>query len=422
MKRPSRIADDCFVHDRDRLRHAEVLAILSERLRPVAGTETVSLPKALGRIAAEPVLAMRDVPLHDNSAVDGFAFRHREGDLDLAVGPTVAAGDLTPVSLDPDWAARIFTGAIMPAGTDTVAMQEDCILSEDGRSVRIPAGLRKGANRRLVGEDLRKGEAVVEPGRQLRPQELAALASIGLETVPVFESVRIAILSTGNELLRVGGNRSIEAGQVFDSNSVMLSALCKTVPARCTDLGILPDDPETLRQTLLKAADEHDVILTTGGASRGAEDHVIRTLDRLGKRHLWQIAIKPGRPMTFGQIGNCVFVGLPGNPVAAFVCFLLYCRPAVFLLGGGRHVEPRRFPVPADFLVERKKPDRREFLRGWLAQDDRGNLVVRKFERDGSGLISSLRQAEGLIELAEETRSVSPGDLVSFIPFSEFGL
>jgi molybdopterin molybdotransferase len=189
-----------------------------------------------------------------------------------------------------------------------------------------------------------------------------------------------------------------------------------------TDLGILPDDAAIIENAISIAAETNDLILTTGGASRGEEDHVINAIDRLGKRHLWQIAVKPGRPMAFGQIGDCVFVGLPGNPVAAFVCFLLYVRPAITILGGGKLNEPRRFMLPAAFAIPRKKQDRREFLRGWLDTGGSGTVEVHKFARDGSGLITGLRQATGLIELTEEVTSVQKGQPVAFIPFSEFGI
>ena len=238
--------------------------------------------------------------------------------------------------------------------------------------------------------------------------------------VAVHAPLRVAVLSTGDELRAPAA--TIAPGEVFDSNRAMLKALAATLPVRVTDLGILPDDAGVIERTIAAAAATHDVLLTTGGASRGEEDHIVATIDRLGTRHLWQIAVKPGRPMSFGQIADCVFLGLPGNPVAAFVCFLLYVRPALTVLGGGRHAEPTRFPVPAGFTVAKKKPDRREFWRGWLEPGPDGRPVARKFARDGSGLISGLRHATGLIEATEEVTGVAEGDLVSFLPFSGFGI
>jgi len=416
-----KLLDDCFLHDKERIRHSDCVAMIVDKLRPVVEAESVALAATVGRFLAEAITAPRNVPLHHNAAVDGYAFAssgHAAAGGRFRVGPRIAAGDTAPYQLADGEAARIFTGAAMPGGADTVAMQEDCSLEADGAVVVIPAGLKAGANSRKAGEDVAEGATVLHPGTRLRAQDIAALASFGLASLRLFSPVRIAIVSTGNELVEPGN--SIAPGQVYDSNRAMLRALATTLPAAVTDIGILPDSAATIERTIAEAARNHDVILTTGGVSRGEEDHIVNTIDRLGKRHLWQIAVKPGRPMSFGQIGDCVFLGLPGNPVAAFVCFLLYARPAITVLGGGAWSEPQRFPVTAGFSVARKKADRREFWRGWLEADSSGRPVARKFARDGSGLISGLRQATGLIEIPEEVTSVAEGDAVSFLPFSAF--
>ena len=427
-KAPRRLLDDCFLHDRDRMRHDEVLALLDERLARIVASETVPLDQAGGRFLAAPVTAPRDVPLHDNAAVDGYAFAFADYAhlTTLGIGARIAAGDLEPRTLGKGEAARIFTGAVMPDGADTVAMQEDCQIGFDGTTVTIPKGLKPGANRRRAGEDVKAGDTVVREGTRLRPQEVAAIASLGQAHVDVCAPLRIAIVSTGNELLDPSDTRPFAAGHVYDSNRAMLKALAASLPVEITDCGIAPDDPARVEALLRHASRENDVILTTGGASRGEEDHMVETLDRIGKRHLWQIAVKPGRPMTLGQISDgardCVVFGLPGNPVAVFVCFLLYVRPALIKLGGGVATVPPRFPLPAGFQIARKKKDRREFLRGWLETDARGQTIVRKFERDGSGLITGLREATGLIELPEAVEKVVPGQTVSFIPFPCLGL
>ncbi|MFC2969195.1 molybdopterin molybdotransferase MoeA [Acidimangrovimonas pyrenivorans] len=414
-----KLLDDCFLHDSERMRHADCVALLTSRLSCVAAPEIVPLGAAPGRWLAAPVTAPRDVPLHRNSAVDGYAFA-APAPGSLPVSARIAAGVTAPPPLAAGTAARIFTGAPMPKGADSVAMQEDCTASEDGTTVTIPSGLKPGANVRQAGEDVAAGSTVLGPGTRLRPQDIAALASFGLAEVSAHRPLRIAVLSNGDELREAGAQ--IAPGQVFDSNRAMLKALAATLPVAVTDLGILPDDAATIEAAIAEAARSHDAILTTGGASRGEEDHIVAAIDRLGTRHLWQIAVKPGRPMSFGQIGDCVFLGLPGNPVAAFVCFLLYVRPALTVLGGGSYVEPTRFPVPAGFAVAKKKTGRREFWRGWLETGPDGRPVARKFARDGSGLISGLRQATGLIEAAEEVTGVAEGDLVSFLPFSGFGI
>ena len=414
-----KLLDDCFLHDSERMRHVDAVATITGRLSCVTETEEVALDAARGRWLAAPVSAPRNVPLHRNAAVDGYAFAAgSEGDLPISA--RIAAGDTTARQLAAGTAARIFTGAVMPEGGDTVAMQEDCTVTGDGGRVSIPKGLKRGANVRQPGEDVKADSVVLDPGTRLRPQDIAALASFGLARVPVRGKLRVAILSNGDELREPG--QSIATGQVFDSNRAMLKALAATLPCAVTDLGIQPDEAPKIEAAIAEAAQTHDLILTSGGVSRGEEDHVVNAIDKLGRRHLWQIAVKPGRPMSFGQIGDCVFIGLPGNPVAAFVCFLLYVRPAISVLGGGHHAEPVRYPVRAGFSVARKKTGRREFWRGWLETGPDGYPVAQKFPRDGSGLISGLRQASGLIEADEEVTGVAEGDVVSFLPFSQFGI
>lgn len=413
------LLDDCFLHDRDRLRHDEALALLRDGLEPVVGTETIPLANAAGRVVAESVVAPRPVPLRDNAAVDGYAFGHQSyiayGGR-LLVVDRIVAGQPSEAYLEPGSAVRIFTGAVVPEGLDTVAMQEDCRRDDDW--VKIPDGLKKGANYRLAGEDLAKGDAVVASGHLLHPQDLAAIASTGLDSVAVRSPLTITVFSTGDEIVEPG--QKLVPGQVYDANKTLLKSLASTLPVMVIDGGILPDNEVIVRNKLAEAAETSHAIITSGGASRGEEDHLAWALDQLGRRKLWQLAIKPGRPMMFGRIGDCAVYGLPGNPVASFVCFLLYVRPALLRLGGGDWSEPQRFPLPAAFEMT-KKPDRREFLRGILKVGESG-LMADKFARDGSGLITGLREADGLIELAEDVTSVSRGDYVAFLPFSQFGL
>lgn len=418
-----RLIDDCFLHDRDRMRHDDALDLIRGRVGCVKDREEVPLAVAAGRILAQAVSSTRTVPPADNAAVDGYAFRHADYEETggwFEVTDRIAAGHPSSAPLRPGTAARIFTGAAMPAGADSVAMQEDCEPHEqDGRAfVAIPPGLKAGANRRKAGEDLAEGDTIAAAGQTLRAQDVAAIASTGMETVRAFERLKVALVSTGDEIVRPG--TPADSGQSYDSNHFLLRALLEPLGAEITDLGVLADDAGLVRETISRAAADHDAVITTGGASRGEEDHMLDSIDELGSRHMWQLAVKPGRPMMFGQIGDCAFLGLPGNPVAAFVCFLLYARPLLLTLGGGTWPEPQRFPLPAAFEIAKKKPDRREFLRGRLENRD-GRLQVVKFERDGSGLITSLREADGLIELDEDCRQVAVGDIVSFIPFSQFG-
>lgn len=425
MTAPRRLLDDCFLTDKERMTHAEALSLIRDRIVRVTEDESVPVEEATGRVLAETISAPLDVPLADNAAVDGYAYSAADYDETGGFFPVVdriPAGHPMSGPVPAGAAVRIFTGAVMPEGVDTIAMQEDCEThDQDGTSfVVVPPGLKPGANRRRAGEDLRAGTVVIGEGTRLRAQEVASLASIGRTEVAVRRRLRVAMLSTGDEILRPG--TPIGPGQVYDSNHALLTSLLGGFGAEVTDLGVLPDRQDEIRTALEGAARAHDVIVTSGGASRGEEDHVVSTLDEIGKRHLWQIAVKPGRPMTFGQIGDCVFLGLPGNPVAVFACFLLYGRPLLAGLEGANWAEPVRFAVPAAFAIPSKKPDRREFLRGILHHDEHGRLSVGKFPRDGSGLITGLREADGFIDLPEHLTAVTPGDLVDFVPFSAFGL
>lgn len=420
MTNNRKLLDDCFLHDKDRIKHAEVLSMIATNVSIVVEDEIVTLDEAAGRVCAEDLAAPRNVPLTDNSAVDGYAFSHQDYAQNhgkFKLGALIAAGQIHEVNLNAGECARIFTGATMPTNAETVAMQEDCTTSVDGM-IQVPPGLKKGANCRLSGEDLSAGDLLIERGDFITPARIAALASIGQSHIKVRKKLRVAIISTGNEIIAPG--QEITAGQVYDANRPMLKALLTSALIEITDIGIVSDDEATLVRTLKKASGSHDLVLTSGGASRGDEDHMLNALDTLGKRHLWQIAIKPGRPMMFGQIGNCVVIGLPGNPVAAFVCSLLYVTQVAYRLTGSKPQSPYGMMVPAGFEITKKKTDRREFLRGWLQTDSNGKTTAVKFGRDGSGLISGLREATGLIEIPEEVDHVSTDDLVHFIPLSSF--
>jgi molybdopterin molybdotransferase len=418
-----KLIDDCFAHDERLLRHDEALSMLRKRIASVVDSEIVSTRDAAGRILAEPVSAPRPIPLHDNSAVDGFGFAFasydaREG-VSLPVGGRVAAGHPLGAPVPVGQAVRIFTGAMVPQGVDTVVMQEDVTLEDGGRRVSVPSGLKLGANIRRAGEDVRQGSEILAAGQVLRPQDLATLASVGLAQVRCFKRLDVAVFSSGDEIVQPG--QPLVPGQVYDANSPMLSALVACAGASPTDEGVLPDRRDVVMERLADAARRYHVVITSGGASRGEEDHLAAAIERLGRRHMWRLAIKPGRPIAFGQIGDCVVVSLPGNPVAMFVCFNMYVRPMLRRLSGAPWPEPRRLRLPASFAFRGRKTGRREFWRGMLREGSQG-LVVDKFDRDGSGLISSLRDADGLIDIPEEHGDVHPGELVDFIPFSEFGI
>ncbi len=415
--------DDCFAHDRDRLTFAQAIEILKSRMSPIVQVERVALELAGSRILAQTIVAPRPIPAFNNSAVDGYAYNHD----DLAttggffpITARVSAGDVGQIELVSASAARIFTGAPMPDNADTVAMQEDCELhqQEGTNFVIIPQDLKKGANVRCAGEDVEEGETLLDAGCRLRPQDLAAIASCGISEIDVYARLKIALVSTGNEIIRPG--KMLETGQIYDANFYMLNALLKELPVDVTDLGVLPDDRELVEATILETAKDYQVIITSGGASMGEEDHITRLLAERGKRHLWQLAVKPGRPMCFGQLSGSLLFGLPGNPVASYLCFLLYIYPSLQTLGGAKWHEPRRYKIPAGFNFENKKKERREFWRGRVELDGDGNQVLKKIKLDGSGLISSLRHADGFIEIDEDTTHVKQGEELDFIPFSEW--
>ncbi len=421
-----KLRDDCFLHDEDRLTHAAAIAILRERIEPVVAQEEVALDDATGRYLAQAVTAPRPVPAHTNAAVDGYAFAFSDYDAQAGtsfpIAGRVAAGPAEELDLPKGSAVRIFTGGSMPQGLDTVVMQEDTDTQErEGTTlVAVPAGLKEGANCRLAGEDVKAGEVLLKEGSRLRPQDVATAASAGQAQLVCHTPLKVAVVSTGDEIVRAGA--PLGPGQVYDANAPMLRGLIEAAGATCDDLGVLGDTREAVEKNLKDASAAYDVVITSGGASRGEEDHVVDTMDALGDLHMWQIAVKPGRPMAFGQIDDSLIMGLPGNPVAVFVCFLLYVRPVLVRLAGGTWAEPVHYPLPAAFSVPKKKTGRREFWRGFLTTGADGGVAVGKFERDGSGLISSLRAADGLIEIDEETASVKEGEAVHFIPLSQFGI
>ena len=427
MLMPKRLIDDCFFHDPNdakRLSHDDAIRQLSERIQPVVSVGREVLASAAGKIVAEDLFAPRSVPGHTNAAVDGYALGYSSlnpsAPTSLRIQGRAAAGRPFTSEIYEGSACRIFTGAVMPSGCDTVVMQEDCEQCVAGETVSIPAGVKPGANVRQAGEDVKNGDPLFRCGDTLRPQDLAALASVGIEKVDCYQAPRVAVVSTGDEVLRVG-HGELALGQVFDTNAPMLVELARLTGADVTDLGVWPDDAAVVEANLADAAANYDVVLTSGGASLGEEDYMARSIEKLGARHFWQIAVKPGRPLMFGQINDTVIAGLPGNPVAVFVCFLLYVSPIIRRLGGAHWREPRRFKLPATFSVSNRKLGRREFWRGITVDTEEG-LKLEKFKRDGSGLISGLRAADGLIDIPEALPGVEPGQLLDFIPFSEFGI
>ena len=413
----AQLSDDCFAFGGPMMSVDEAVATIASRVQAVQDVEAVSLTGADGRVLAEAIVAPLSLPPFTNSAVDGYAVR--SADLSLAekqpfpVAGRVAAGAVAQEPIKPAQAVRIFTGAPMPEGADTVFMQED-VRVEDGR-VFLPPGLKAGANVRLTGEDISKGVAVLPPGKRLRPQDVALIAALGLTQVHVRRRIRVAVFSTGNELVAPGATRG--SPQLFDSNRYMLMAMLGRLGCEVSDLGILPDDRALLAQALRNAATGHDLIVTSGGVSTGEEDHVKAAVEMVGSLVLWRMAIKPGRPVAMGVIQGTPFIGLPGNPVASFVTFTYVVRPTVLALLGAAQERAVPTLVKAAFAYK-KKIARREYVRVNIGRTDDGALEAVKFPREGAGLLSSLVETDGLLELGESITEVKPGDVVNFLSYA----
>ena len=413
----AQLSDDCFAFGGKLLGVDAALALICERVSPVVSEEVAPLAEACGRVLARDLVATIDVPPHVNSAVDGYAMAHADllpdRETVLPVTGRAAAGHPLGRPAARGEAIRIFTGALMPEGADTVMMQEDCTVEEE--RVRIPPGIKKGANRRHAGEDVAKGALAVPAGRRLKPADLGLLAALGHTLLPVFRRLRVALLSTGDEVCDPG--QKLEAGMIYDANRVMLKGLLQELGCEVSDLGIRPDRAPELADTLAAAAAEHDLVVTSGGVSTGEEDHVKAAIERLGRIDFWRLAIKPGRPVALGQVRGVPLIGLPGNPVAAALTFAILARPLTLRLAGAEASPPLQFPVMADFTY-RKKAGRREYLRASLKREN-GAAVARRYPKDGAGILSSIVQSDGFAVLDEAASDVKPGMTVDFLPFSE---
>ena len=413
----AQLSDDCFAFGGPMMSVDEAVAIIAAKVTAVREVESVALTEADGRILAHDISAPLSLPPFTNSAVDGFAVASRDlpqgKEQRFPVAGRVQAGASAPAPLKPGHAMRIFTGAPIPEGADTVFMQEDVRL-EDGNVV-VPAGLGRGANVRPAGEDIPLGHVALKTGQRLRPQDVALVAAFGLTKIAVSRRIRVAVFSTGNELVSPGEERA--AAQLFDSNRFMLMAMLARLRCEVADFGILRDERASLAGALKKVAGDHDLILTTGGVSTGEEDHLKAGVESTGSLVLWRMAIKPGRPVAMGIIGGTPLIGLPGNPVASFVTFVHVVRPTVLALSGAAQEPLVPMPVRAAFTYK-KKIGRREYVRVSLRKTSDGVLEAIKFPREGAGLLSSLVDTDGLVELGEAVTQVEPGQTVGFLGYA----
>jgi molybdopterin molybdotransferase len=413
----AQLSDDCFAFGGPMMSVDEAVGLIAARVTGIKEVETVAFADADGRILAHDIAAPLPLPPFTNSAVDGYAVASRdlpktEAEAFPVVG-RVQAGASADEPIKPHHAVRIFTGAPMPAGADTVFMQEDVRL--EGGKVVLPAGLKPGANVRPAGEDIPLGHDALKAGQRMRPQDVALAAAFGLTQLDVFRRIRVAVFSTGNELVSPGEARG--APQLFDSNRFMLMAMLRRLGCEVSDLGIFRDERASLAGALRQVAGAHDLLLTTGGVSTGEEDHVKAAVESAGKLVLWRMAIKPGRPVAMGIIGGTPLIGLPGNPVASFVTFVHVVRPTILALSGARQERLVPIPVRAAFSYK-KKISRREYVRVTLRKAADGALEATKFPREGAGLLSSLTDTDGLAELGEDVTQVSPGETIGFLSYA----
>lgn len=414
----TQLKDDCFAHGDELMPLDVALAQLEKTVHVVAGMEQVNLSAALGRVLAEDIQADRNVPPHDNSAVDGYALAYDDltGDADTAlpIGGRITAGHKLDHPAKAGHAYRIFTGAPMPDGADTVFMQEDVRL--DGDRVILPVGIKQGANRRFKGEDVESGSVILKRGKRLRPQEIGLVASVGRHTLSVYKPLRVAVFSTGDEVRDPAADAP--EGCIFDANRYTVMGMLERLGCVVTDLGILEDDQTVIGDALVAAAPDHDVIFTSGGVSVGDEDHIKPAVERSGSLHFWRLAIKPGRPIALGQVAATAFVGLPGNPVAAMVTFMCIARVLVLRLAGVLDVEPPVYRVRAAFTFK-GKGQRREWLRARLEKGQDGIYSAHLHPVTGSGVLTSMVASSGLVVVGEAQTHIDQGELVDFLPFAE---
>jgi molybdopterin molybdotransferase len=389
-------------------------ALIRRYLTPLTATERVHIRNALGRVLAEDVVSPFDVPGHDNSAMDGWAVRFadlpREGSVTLKRIGESFAGKPANVTLRAGEAVRIFTGGVMPEGADTVVMQERATETPGGVTISGGAVGKAGQNRRFAGEDLKRGAIVFRAGQPLNPAELGMLASLGVNEIAVYRRLRVAFFSTGDELRAIG--QPLAPGDIYDSNRYTLHGMLTRLDCHVLDMGVVRDEPDALERAFATAAASADVVITSGGVSVGEADYVKQLLDRLGEVLFWKIAMKPGRPLAYGRIGNAHFFGLPGNPVAVMVTFYQFVRDALLILQGRRDVAAApTFPAKLAAPI-RKAPGRTEFQRGILAPEANGTYSVRATGDQGSGILSSMSRANCFIVLSAETGNVEPGAIV----------
>jgi len=394
----------------------QALDTLLSSAQAITETEIIPVAQALGRVLSEDQLSTVDVPPADNSAMDGFVFNSvaptENQHITLPISQRIPAG-VAPQPLQPGSAARIFTGAEVPIGADTVVMQENCEWTDD--KVTVLVAPKTGDNIRPQGQDIQSGSIIISRGHRIKPQDMGLLASVGIAEVPVYRKLKVAILSTGDELIEPG--TELQPGQIYNSNRYTLAGQMNALGFDYLDLGIVPDDLEATEQALRKAANEADCIVTSGGVSVGEEDHVKACVEKLGGIDLWKLAIKPGKPLAFGNVLGTPFLGLPGNPAAVFVTCAIVARPYLLKTQGANDILPTPIQVTANF--DRPKPAKRqEYLRAKLTLDENGEACAELAGNQSSGVLSTASVGNGFaIHPLGDT--IKKGDPTQFLLFSD---
>jgi len=410
--------DACSQEAKPLLSLEEALEQINAAVQPVIGTEILALKDALGRILAQSIHSGIDIPHDRNAAMDGYALSSKDIGSDafeLELAGTSWAGRPFEGNLLPGQCIRIFTGAVLPEQADSVVMQER--VKSDGQTVHFSAGTQAYQNIRAIGEDVSRGDCLLASPKKLTPTDLGLLASAGIDEIAVKRTLRIAFLSTGDELTALG--QPLKPGQIYDSNRYILSGLLVDPCYHIADLGVIPDNKEKLQDSFRQAAEDYDVIITTGGASVGEADFIQETLASCGQVNFWKIAMKPGKPLAFGKIGNCYFFGLPGNPVAVVATFQQIVAPALKRLAGAPTTQALRLRATSTSTLK-KAPGRQEFQRGILAQDNNGGFLVTSSGKQGSHMLSSISQANCYIVLPAACTGIQAGETVIVEPFSLF--
>ena len=412
------LSNDCFKQSKKRISLEKAISILKKRTKCIKKIEIIKLDRSLGRILSKDIISKINVPSFNNSAVDGYAFKHsdlnKKSETALKLFGRITAGQIFNKKIKKGKVVRIFTGAKIPEGVDTVVMQEDCYLNNN--EVILKAGLFKGANIRKKGEDIKNGKKIISKGSKLRAQDIALIASVGIKKINVFKKLTVGIFTTGNELFEPGKKVSSEG--VYDSNRYCLKNLLETIHCSVQDYGIKKDNEKLIKNSLKKISKKCDLIITTGGMSVGEEDYVRKVIEENGSLNFWNIAIKPGRPVALGSIFKKPFIGLPGNPVSVMITFLKIALPTINKLSGFLSPKEKSFIVTTDFDFK-KKSGRKEFLRVTISKSSNGQIKIKNYPNTGSGVFSSMVETDGLIELPEKLTYLKKGTKVKFVSYSE---